>query len=79
MSVSPLAGKYENSNSKRCMKPRVHTSVVYNGQEPKCASIDEWQRRYDIYTYIHMHISMMKYYSAIKNYVILLLQQHAWT
>ena len=66
------------------MKPSVHTSIVYNGQEPKCPSIDEWQRRYDIYTYIyniymyiHMHISMMKYYSTIKNNEILLLQQHA--
>ena len=47
VSVRLLAGKYENANSTRCMKPNVHTSTVYNSQdvEPKCPSIDEWVKK----------------------------------
>ena len=62
MSVRLLAGKYENANSKRCMKPNVHTSTVYNSQdvEPKCPSTDEWVKMwyrhiYNIYMYIYTH------------------------
>ena len=50
-----------NQNWKRHVYPNVHCSTVYNIQQPKCQSADEWIRK-------PWYIFTMKHYSAINSF-----------
>ena len=55
----------EDTNSKRYMLPSVHCSTIYNNQDTEAiqAPINRWINIRDV-----AYISIVKYYSAIKNW-----------
>ena len=82
----PLLGKYlekknENTNLRRHIQHKVHSSIIYNYQdtEATCLSPDEWINKMGLiythlYTYMYMpidaHTNSVEYYSAIKNEIL---------
>ena len=56
--IIPLLSIYlnKNTNTKRDMHPHVHCSIITIGKiwkQPNYPSMDEWIKKYAVYTYIH--------------------------
>ena len=68
-----IYGKDENSDSKRCMHPIVHSStitVVKTWKQLNCSLTDEWIKLIYIHTYTHIPLHMCIYiciYTYIMN------------